>query len=374
MVGKPRIVLIALVTALVAAGCAQPEEEAMDYAPLEDMIESYLEENNVPGAEVLIARDGEVEFHQALGRADLEIDLTRETGQQFRIASISKTFTALRVLQLHDQRLLDLDDTLDEYFPEFPHADNITIRHLLNMNAGIPDFADAAFLEDWHDDPLMDFSLEEAVEMAAAREDAFIEPGEKVIYTNVNYTLLGLIIEQVTGNAVAEEFEQHLFSELGLEDTIYPTDPDLPGSLRGYSWDAEREEFIDITELNPLVPNTGGAVISSMPDLKVFADALYHGTLLSEETHQEQMQALAFDGEPEWIRYGLGILDMGGFWGHNGTIFGFSSEMYYFAPEDTIIIINVNRSDRDDMSYSTDLFLGIAAHLFPEEVEWGQQN
>ncbi len=364
------LILISLLMFVTFNCTPQEEESAVDTNQLDNIIENYLENNNVPGAEVLIAKNGEIEYHEALGVANLENDQKREPGQQFRIASISKTFTALRILQMHDENIIELDNTIAEYFPDFPNAHIITIRHLLNMNAGIPDFADNRFLEEWHDDLFMDFSMEKAVELSAEKEDDFIEPGEKVIYSNINYTLLGLIIEQETGSSIQEEFNNHIFRELNLQNTAYPSDTEIPGELRGYSRDDAEGKFLDVSELNPEIPHTGGAIISNMPDLKVFIEALYSGSLLSEETHREQMQTLPFDESPEWMRYGLGILDMGGFWGHNGTIFGFSSELYYYPPEDTTIIINVNRSDKDDQSHSFDLFMIITDFLFPDELIW----
>ncbi len=348
-------------------GSSKTSDEA---ARLDFIINNYLEQNNIPSAEVLIARNGVTEYHKAFGVADLLPGNMRQPDQPFRIASISKTFTALRILQMHDEKLIHLDDPVSDFFPDFPNSEIITIRHLLNMNAGIPDFADHHFLEEWYEDPFMEFSMEKAVEMSAEKADFFKEPGQEVIYSNINYTLLGLIMEQATENSVQEEFDVHIISKLNLESTLYPSDTVLPGGLRGYSRDSAQGIFIDITDLNPAVPNTGGAVISTMSDLRIFGEALYKGSLLSQKTHAEQMKALSFSEGPEWIRYGLGILDMGGFWGHNGTIFGFSSEMYYFPPEDAMIIVNVSRSDKDDKSHSFALFTEISELLFPDDVKW----
>lgn len=369
---KPMAIILGLL--LIFPGifsCGGGSSKKSDQAfKLDVIIENYLEQNNIPSAEVLVTRNGQTEYHRAFGFSDLFLGDLRQTDQPFRIASISKTFTALRILQMHDETLVDLDDPVSGFFPDFPNSDIITIRHLLNMNAGIPDFADHRFLEEWHDDPFMEFSMEKAVEMSAEKADFFKNPGQEVIYSNINYTLLGLIIEQASNNSVQNEFNDNIFSELNLESTLYTSNTFLPGRLRGYSWDSTREIFIDITDLNPVVPNTGGAVISTMSDLRIFGEALYKGTLLSQETHWEQMKALSFSEGPEWIRYGLGILDMGGFWGHNGTIFGFSSEMYYFPPEDAMIIINVNRSDKDDKSHSFALFNEVSKLLFPDDVKW----
>ncbi len=347
--------------------CSCQKQKRDNVDPLDEIIKTYIDSNNIPGAEVLIWINGEMNYHKAFGFADIDNNIIRKINQPFRIASISKTFTALRILQMHDEGLICLDDSLSEYLPEFPNSDIITIRQLLNMNSGITDFADHEFLSKWYEDLDMEFSISEAVEMSGMKSDSFFTPGEKVVYSNVNYSILGLIIEKVTGNSIESEFDEHIFSALRLEKTVYPTVNTLPGTLRGYSF--ENDSFRDVTELNPSVPHTGGAVISCMSDMWIFVQALYDGSLLTAETHEQQMKALPMDKSPEWVRYGLGILDIGGFWGHNGTIFGFSSEMFYMPLKNAVIIINVNRLDKDDKSHSAGLLFKLIEYLFPDYVE-----
>ena len=155
-----------------------------------------------------------------------------------------------------------------------------------------------------------------------------------------------------------------------MNTSRYPADIVLPGNLHGYSWSGEINSFEDKTALNPLWAGAGGAMISSISDLKVFAKALYRGELLSESTQEARLETLPMEGMPDWIRYGEGILKFGPFWGHNGTIFGFSSEIWYLPEKDAVILLNVNRLDLDDQSKSVDLFLAITKILFPEYVEW----
>lgn len=353
---------------LILVLCACKEHEADRSQVLDDIVMSYMNKNNIPGAEVLIWINGDFNYHRAFGFADIEKGIKRQINQPFRIASISKTFTALRILQMHDEGLIDINDSLVKYMPEFPNAEAITLSDLLGMTSGITDFADHDFLGIWYEDLDMEFSMEKAVNISAMKSDSFLSPGEKVVYSNVNYTLLGFIIEKVTGNSVGSEFSEHIFLPLGLQNTFYPSSDELPGGLRGYS--LEKEGFADVTKLNPAVPHTGGAVISDMNDLWIFVQALYNGSLISEDTLRKQQETRTMDKSPEWVRYGLGILDLGGFWGHNGTIFGFSSEMFYLPRDNAVIIINVNRLDRDDKSWSGDLFLALSKQLFPEGVKW----
>lgn len=98
--------------------------------------------------------------------------------------------------------------------------------------------------------------------------------------------------------------------------------------------------------------------------------ALGAGLLLKPETQKARLAGQTIDGLPDWVRYGEGIEQIGRFYGHNGTIFGSSSEMFYLPEKDAVIVINVNRLDLDDHSKSADLFFAISKLLFPEYVNW----
>ena len=369
------IAAVALV--ILVTGCSKddplgdiPTLPGNDVKALDDIVLNEMHDQNLPGVLVGIWIPGEGEYVKAFGSKNLETGAHREVAEQFRIASITKTFTGLRILELYDEGKLDLDDLLIKYFPGFPHANTITIRNLLNMNSGIKDYANDEFLYKWYLAPLMPFSMKTAMLAAAGDSTEFYPAGDSVVYCNVNYSMLGLIIEQITGNTIGEEITENILKPLGMSHSIYPEDPYLPGNVIGYSYNEKTMKFEDKTTLNPEVPNAAGAIISDMPDLKRFAIALYKGELISESTHQEQIKTLQMHNSPEWVRYGLGIMELGGFYGHNGTIFGFSTEMFYLPEKDAVIIINVNRLDLDDKSKSGRLFAKIAKYLFPDVVKW----
>lgn len=111
-------------------------------------------------------------------------------------------------------------------------------------------------------------------------------------------------------------------------------------------------------------------MISTIADLKTYARALCTGRLLQPATHQTQLATTHLEGAADFVKYGEGIVQFGRFCGHNGTIFGFSSEMWYLPEKDAVIVINVNRLDVDDASKSAALFLAITKMLFPEFVAW----
>ena len=347
-----------------------PQFSTLTIQRLDSIIHAEIQNQNLPGVMIGIWVPGVGDYIKAFGVANLETGSQRMLTDQFRIASITKTFTGLRILQLHDEGLLNINDSLAKYFPDFPRADNIRIRNLLNMNSGIKDFAGHEFLHTWYDDPFMPFSMQQGMELSALDSAEFYHAGDSVKYCNVNYSILGLIVEKVTGKTISEEISEFIFKPLGMNSSIYPDDYWLPGNLKGYSWNESENKFDDKTELNTDVPNAAGAIISSIYDLKRYVKALYTGELISYDTHLEQISTLTMQGAPDWMQYGLGIVNIHGFYGHNGTIFGFSSEMFYLPVKDAVIIINVNRLDVDDKSKSTALFFKITRQLFPDDVAW----
>lgn len=377
---------VAALVLLSLSGCASEDssggggtqEDSSDTAHLtdaniqavNDLIAKEMEDKNLPGVVVGVWTPDEGEYVTAQGTANLDTERAREPEDPFRIASITKTFTGTAILQLVDQGRLSTSDKLSTWYPEFPNADEITVDDLLRMRSGIVDPYDKDFLQMWIENPTMDFSPEEVIAASAARADEFEPPNEKTEYNNLNFVFLQEIVGKVSGNELGGQIAQGIFEPLGMENSLYPTSDQLPGELRGYSLDPETNEFEDTTVLNPAVPGGAGAIISDLSDLRTYSRALCTGELLQPETQATRLEPQQTDGEPELFQYRQGLLQLGKFCGHNGTIFGFSSEMFYLPEEDAVIIVNVNRLDVDDESTSTDLFFAISKTFFPEYVDW----
>ena len=336
-----------------------------------DLIAQEMKDKNLPGVVVGVWTPDEGEYVTAQGIANLDTERSREPEDPFRIASITKTFTGTAILQLVDEGRLSKSDKLSIWYPDFPNADEITVDDLLRMRSGMVDpYASNDFLQDYYDNPGANITPEDMIEAATARADEFEPPDQKTKYNNLDFVLLGEIVGKVSGNDLGVQISQGIFEPLGMENSLYATNDQLPGELRGYALNSETEEFEDKTVLNPAVPGAAGAIVSDISDMRTYSRALCTGDLLQPETQAARLEAEQMDGEPDFIQYGEGILQLGKFCGHNGTIFGFSSEMFYLLEEDAVILVNVNRLDVDDQSKSTDLFLAIAKTFFPEYVDW----
>jgi D-alanyl-D-alanine carboxypeptidase len=274
---------------------------------------------------------------------------------------------------LVDQGQLSKSDTLSNWYPDFPNADEITIDDLLRMRSGIADYWDEETIKQYYDNPLENVTNEDIIRATAARADQFEPPDEETKYTDTNYNILGAILEKVSGKDIATQLTENILIPLGLNNTFYPINNELPGGLHGYGKTAQSGEFEDKTILNPAPADGAGAMISDISDLGVWARALYKGDLLNPDTQQARLETQPLEGAPTGgAGYGEGIGGgNGGIWGHGGTISGFSTEMWYIPEQDATIVISVNRSDEEMDSHSGDVLLAVLKNLFPEYIPSG---
>ena len=351
-------------TPMANAGAAtfSPEEQLA----LTTIVETSLAQTNTPGAVVGVWYPGRGEWTYAAGIQDLTTAAPTTTDSHVRIASITKTFTATVILQLVDEGQLSFDDTLEPFVPGIANGDQITIRQVLGMTAGIFNYVeDPIFLADFELDPVMAFTPQDAVEIMR-RYPADFAPGEDIRYSDSNYILLGLIIEQLTGQTADVAITERVIRPLGLTQTVFATTPDLPDPfVRGYEAAVPGATLRDMTASNPYVAWTAGAMYSTLSDLRVWAKALADGSLLSPAIQQERLTFNAFPGEALEVGYGLGILSLNGLIGHNGGIFGYSTWMVHAPEEDATVVVATNRANNDGGT-ADPIFIQIAQLLFPE--------
>jgi len=366
-------IILSLLLAFALSSCGgESGPPAPSFTPeqiqsMQALIEDAMEHQAMPGAIVGVWIPSVGEWAEAFGEADIETGRARTVGDKMRIASNTKTFVATLVLQLVDEGMLSLDDPLEKFIQGVPYGNEITVRNLLNMTSGIFSFSeDETFLAEFTADPLMELTPEEEVEIALGHPPNFA-PGEEWEYSDTNYEILGIIVEQVTGNTIENEMRDRIIVPLGLTGTSFPTTPDMPeGHAKGYVL-GEDGMLEDYTRVSPSVPWAGGAMISTLEDLRVWVKALATGELLSDEMHREQ---LSWVDIPELQnvdgKYGLGIFDLAGFQGHNGAIFGYNSTMLYLPEADATIVVLTNKSTNFSQE-SMLIFVGLAEMIFPEQ-------
>jgi D-alanyl-D-alanine carboxypeptidase len=235
------------------------------------------------------------------------------------------------------------------------------------MTAGIFNYInDPAFEEDYTSNPLMNFSPEDAVAIVKHHEPNFA-PGERLLYCDTNYILLGLIMEQVTGQPADELIATKILDPLAMTNTSFPGTPDMPEPFPyGYAASPGSDKLRDLTASNPTVAWTAGAMISTLADLRIWAKVLANGTLLSPATQQERLQTMSLGQRQGFdYGYGLGILEINGFYGHNGAIFGYSTWMLHSPEQDATLVVLANRGETET-EFAGTIALDIAHLIFPD--------
>jgi D-alanyl-D-alanine carboxypeptidase len=314
---------------------------------LDATIARIIKQANLPSVAVLAAIPDRGRYVFVGGVADLRTRAPRRFEQPFRIASITKTFVATAVLQLADRGQLQKTDLLEKWFPDFPNSSKITVDDLLRMRSGIAAQSDEEINEAIYDRPTMSApTLAQQMAESAKRRDQFKPPDQEGVYTNLNYFILGGIVQKITGADVGVFITENIIHNLGLRQTSYPIRDDLPGGLHGYGWNSKTSRFDDKTEFNPALGGSAGAMISSLADLGEYVRVLCTGGLLRPETQRARMEGQALIGTT--TQYGEGVITGPGACGHSGTVPGFTTDMYYFVERNATLIINVNRLDRDD--------------------------
>lgn len=253
-----------------------------------------------------------------------------------------------------DQGHLHLEAPLVNWLPEVPHADSITLRHLLNHTSGIPGYGDQrTYHEAVRAHPSQPWMLDEILACAWQKPFEF-EPGTNWAYSNPNYWIIGHILEQVLQTSLQVAFDRHLLTPLGLTNTYYPTfKPHLitPG-LSTYL-DEDGPE-VDISEdYNTLWAGPAGAMISTAADVAAFYNALLSGKLLSPDSQDALLALTPIPGNhPDWYQpyYGLGLIcqkgtSLGTLYGHGGSGPGYQTLAQYI-PEHQLTAVVLSNSDR----------------------------
>lgn len=353
--------------AAMEPGAFSPEEQLA----LEAIVAGRLGSLKVPGAVVGVSIPGRGSWVSAQGIGDLRTAAPITTDDHFRIASVSKTFAATVVLQLVDAGKLALDDILEQFVPGIPNGSEITIRQLLQMTAGIYDFTlDEQFIAAYDRDPTVLYTPDDVIAIVERHEPDFA-PGASLSYSDTNYTLLGLIIEQITGTSATQALQDYIYDPLGLTQTSMPDTPEMPEPFaRGYiATSATDDSLRDVTPSNPLSAWTAGGIVSTLHDLQIWAVALGEGTLLSPETQRERLQFILLPGGSRLpVSYGLGIMDVAGFVGHNGAIYGYSTWVLYDPQSKGSLVVLTNRGELQ-VEFAAPIAVDIIELLFPGRIE-----
>jgi CubicO group peptidase (beta-lactamase class C family) len=297
-----------------------------------------------PGGVVLIAQKDRIIYQKAFGTANLELNVPMRKEMVFNIASITKQFTAVAVLQLMEQGKLSLEDEITKYLPDYPTGgQKITIENLLTHTAGIP-ASDAAAMTRLQGERRL-VTLPEIIGTFKSRPLDFA-PGTKMVYSNNGYILLGAIIEKVSGTPYAEYLKKNLFNPAGMTATLFGDDYVIVKN-RAASYVYSRAESRFLNALNGKVETaySAGAIQSTAEDIFKWNRALLSYKLIKKESLEKAQTEYKLPGG-KGTNYGFGWF-IGNIQGspiveHGGNMGGFMSHAIYLPREDVFVGVFYN--------------------------------
>lgn len=337
--------LVALLFVPLLAYCGATHAAPPSKAATARFAEQALARNclpDAPGMAVLVARDDEVLYRGACGRASVELGVPLSPEHVFRLASVTKQFAAAGVLKLVDEGRLSLDDPLSKFVPDFPNGDAISVHMLLNHTSGIRSYTDmpeimtgGGIMKDLSTAQLIDSFRDAPPDFA---------PGEDWRYNNSGYVLVGAVIESVTGMAWDAWLREAFFEPLGMAHTRgghSAVDAAIPGLVAGYS--RKGEHWAPTRHLSMSQPHAAGALVSTVDDLLAWNRALHGGRLLAADSYEAMITPT---GKAAGNDYGYGIMT-GTLRGepvlqHGGGIFGFSAYLLYVPGSRTTVAVLYN--------------------------------
>ncbi|WP_041312191.1 serine hydrolase domain-containing protein [Mycobacterium sp. JS623] len=323
----------------------------------------------VPGAIVGIwGPDGD--YVRAFGVADKTTRAPMKADFYSRIGSVTKTFTVTAILQLADQGKLGLDDSIAEFIDGVPLGDRITLRQLARMQSGLvnytatPEFQKAMFA-----DPRRPFTPHELIDFAFTQPNKF-PPGDGFEYCNTNTVLLGMVVQKVSGQPLNSYIQDHILAPLGMSHTSFPTTNAFPDPhAQGYTKQTADGKEAVATDWDPSWAWAAGAMISTLDDMRIWASALAIGKLLTPQMQEQRLQTVGSPGMPPQDGYGLGIFNLGGWIGHNGSLPGYQAVVVYLPQKQTSLVILTNTDiDYQGGEPSTTLATAITKELTPDHV------
>lgn len=297
-----------------------------------------------PGGVVLISKKNQIIYKKAFGSANVELNVPMKEEMIFNIASMTKQFTAVAVLQLAEQGKLSLQDEITKYLPDYPTGgQKITIENLLTHTAGIPAPVPEAMTRLQGEKRLI--TLPEIINTFKMRPLDFA-PGTKMVYSNDGYILLGAIIEKASGITYPEYLEKNLFIPAGMTETHFGDDYKIIKSrAASYIYSRAESQFLNAANDKIETAYSAGAIESTAGDLFKWQQALVSNKLIKKESLEKaQTEYKLPDGKGTYYGYGwfIGNIQGSPLVEHGGNLGGFMSHAIYLPQEDVYVVALYN--------------------------------
>lgn len=312
-----------------------------------DEFDALFEKYNqklVPGAAVLVAVDGKVVWKKCFGFADIEDRIKIVPKTNFRLASVTKQFTAASILILIQKGLCRFDTKLTEVFEDFPeYGKRITIKNLLNHTSGLIDYEDLI-----PDTAKIQVKDEDVLRMMYGVDSTYFEPGTQFKYSNTGYALLSMVVEKISGRRFANFLEENIFKPLNMINTVAHEEGISIVSNRAFGYERIDSNWVRKDQSITSAVLGDGGIYSNVEDLLNWEQSLYTNTILSTELREKAMKRSELKNK-EKINYGFGwhIKTYKGveIIYHTGSTQGFRNVLYRVPSRKLCIIILTNRNE-----------------------------
>lgn len=323
----------------------------------------------VPGVLIGVWDQAGGSYVHGFGDADLATNRPMTAADHFRIGSNTKTFVISVVLQLVDEGKLRLDDPLSHFSlgVTIPNAEHITVAELCQMRSGLFEAYDVPEFEHMKVDPDAKFDPRTIIGWAV-KQKPYFAPGKGYHYSNTNYLILGLLIEAITKEPVAQQIRRRLLEPFQLSQTSYPDSQAMPAPwAHGYSLGKDRN-WEDVSGTIPVsLMGSAGEMISDMDDMKRWVKLYVTGKTNGPVTQRALLNCLP-TGEGN-LSFGLGIGCSAGWYGYTGGLPGYNTAGYYFPAKDITIIAWVTlQSDKPFPGVANAIFHDIAKIITPGDI------
>jgi CubicO group peptidase (beta-lactamase class C family) len=324
---------------------------------IESQLDKYIAGNfdeSQPGYQLIIAKKGQIIYRKNFGKANLELNVPVRNEMVFNLASITKQFTAVAILQLVEQNKLSLHDSLQKFVPDFPSKGyTITIENLLTHTSGIGDYMQinypALYMERW------DFTPKQLIDSFRNYPLEFA-PGTKFSYSNSGYFLLGYIIEKISGKRYQDYIRESILKPLDLSNSYFDFGSNIiPNRASGY-W-KESTGFKNADFWSPTIEYAAGGLISNVDDLFKWHKAVISHSVLKKETLGKALTPFILkDGTSSGYGYGWFLKTTNGIKSieHAGGMSGFRTNAIYYPDEDIYIAIlcNYGNAPMEEISFN----------------------
>ncbi|MFJ3909533.1 serine hydrolase domain-containing protein [Streptomyces vinaceus] len=321
---------------------------------LDDAVLKVMSEAKVPGVMVSLSAPGKGSYVRSFGVADKATGAPIRTDMNMRIGSVTKTFTVTALLQLVDQGKVKLDDPIGTYVAGVPNGDRITLRQLADMRSGLFNYSeDEGFFKALTSDPRRPFTPQQLLDYSF-KHPVLFQPGAKFYYCNTNLILLGLVVEKQSGQRLNDYINEKVVRPAGLHHTLFPVGAEFPKPhSQGYTDQTASGKTEDAADWNPSWGWAAGAMISDLEDLKTWTKVMATGTLLKPATQAERLKVVeALPG----TGYGLGIFNVQGWIGHNGSLPGYQALAVYLPEAKATLAVMLNTDIAYEGSEPSTLF------------------